>query len=70
MRATEFDRKFDDGEDMTDHLDWSKAIRPNARIKQADCKTSDEMEVSGVQHAPFRNSLQRSETDRASMEST
>ena len=34
MKATEFDRKFDDGEDMTDHLDWSKAIRPNARRKQ------------------------------------
>ena len=63
MRATEFDRKFDDGEDMTDHLDWSKATRPNAQIKQVDCKTSEEMEVSDVRHAPFRNSLQRSEME-------
>ena len=67
MRAAEFDRKFDAGEDMTDHLDWSKAIRPNARRKRLDCKTSDE---SDVRLTPCRNSLQRSETDRASMEST
>jgi len=70
MKATEFDRKFDDGEDMTEHLDWSKAIRPNARRKQVDCKTSDEMEVSDARRAPFQNSLQRSETERVSMEST
>ena len=35
MKATEFDQKFDGGEDMTDHFDWSKATRPNA-------ETSDE----------------------------
>ncbi|NKN38340.1 CopG family transcriptional regulator [Agrobacterium sp. a22-2] len=29
ISAEEFDRKFDDGEDISDHLDWSKATRPN-----------------------------------------
>lgn len=29
ISAEEFDRKFDDGEDISDYLDWSKATRPN-----------------------------------------
>ena len=28
MKATEFDQKFDDGDDVLDHLDLSKAKRP------------------------------------------
>ncbi len=27
MKAREFDQKFDEGEDVTQHLDWSKASR-------------------------------------------
>jgi hypothetical protein len=29
ISAEEFDRKFDDGEDISDYLDWSTATRPN-----------------------------------------
>ena len=30
MRAAEFDRRFDAGEDMDPYVDWSTARRPNA----------------------------------------
>ena len=36
MKATEFDRRFDDGEDMSDHVDWSKARRPNIESKRVN----------------------------------
>lgn len=29
ITAEEFDRKFDDGEDVSAYVDWSKATRPN-----------------------------------------
>lgn len=29
MKASEFDRKFDAGEDISGDVDWSKARRPN-----------------------------------------
>ncbi|AEH78327.1 CopG family transcriptional regulator [Sinorhizobium medicae] len=29
MKASEFDRRFDAGEDITDAVDWDKAQRPN-----------------------------------------
>jgi len=29
MKATEFDERFDAGEDMSAHVDWSKARRLN-----------------------------------------
>lgn len=36
MKATEFDRRFDDGEDMSAHVDWSKARRPNTESKRVN----------------------------------
>ncbi len=30
ITAKEFDKKFDNGEDISEYLDFSKAIRPNA----------------------------------------
>jgi hypothetical protein len=27
MKASEFDKRFEDGEDMADRIDWSKATR-------------------------------------------
>lgn len=36
MKATEFDRKFDDGEDMGDEVDWSRAERPNTRLRRVN----------------------------------
>lgn len=29
ISAEEFDRKFDNGEDISEFVDWSKATRPN-----------------------------------------
>ena len=36
MKATEFDRKFDDGEDVSDLVDWTRAERPNTRAKRVN----------------------------------
>ena len=36
MKASEFDRKFDAGEDVSSHADWSKAKRPNEQIKRVN----------------------------------
>ena len=36
MKATEFDRKFDAGEDVSGHVDWSKAKRPNEQVKRVN----------------------------------
>lgn len=36
MKATEFDAKFDAGEDVSEAVDWSKARRPNDRIKRVN----------------------------------
>ncbi len=32
----EFERKFDDGEDVSDYIDWSKAIRPGLVAKRVN----------------------------------
>ncbi len=34
MKAKDFDKKFDAGEDMTEHLDFSKARRVNQDLKR------------------------------------
>jgi hypothetical protein len=36
ITAEEFDRRFDDGEDMSDYLDWSTAVRPNEATKRVN----------------------------------
>jgi len=36
ITAEEFDKKFDDGEDISEHLDWSKAVRPNLDQKRVN----------------------------------
>ena len=36
MKATEFDRKFDDGEDVDEDVDWSRARRPNTQAKRVN----------------------------------
>jgi hypothetical protein len=35
MEATEFDKKFDAGEDVRGAVDWSQARRPNDQPKRA-----------------------------------
>jgi hypothetical protein len=36
MKARKFDKKFDDGEDVSDFLDWDNAKRPNLEIKRVN----------------------------------
>jgi hypothetical protein len=36
MKAKEFDNKFDSGEDMAEHLDFSKAQRINQKPKRVN----------------------------------
>ena len=36
MKAKEFDKKFDSGEDITKHLDYSKARRPEYEQKRVN----------------------------------
>jgi hypothetical protein len=36
MKATEFDKRFDAGEDVADQVDWSKARRPNVATKRVN----------------------------------
>lgn len=36
MKATDFDTKFESGEDLGDAVDWSKAKRPNDTLKRVN----------------------------------
>ena len=36
MKASEFDKKFDAGEDVSEAIDWSQARRPNEQPKRVN----------------------------------
>jgi CopG antitoxin of type II toxin-antitoxin system len=36
ISAEEFDRRFDDGEDMADYIDWSSARKPGLELKRVN----------------------------------
>lgn len=36
MKASEFERRFDTGEDASEHVDWSKAQRPNIESRRVN----------------------------------
>ncbi len=36
ISGEEFDRRFDDGEDMAEYIDWSKATRPGLEAKRVN----------------------------------
>jgi hypothetical protein len=36
ISAEEFDRRFDDGEDMSEYLDWSSFSRPGLEMKRVN----------------------------------
>lgn len=42
----EFDRRFDAGEDMTNHLDWSTARRPGLEIQRVNLDMPQHMVAS------------------------
>lgn len=58
MKATEFDRKFDDGEDMSTHVNWSKARRPNIESKRVNVDFPAWM-VSGLDQQAKRLGITR-----------
>lgn len=36
MKATEFDKRFEDGEDLSGQVDWGAARRPNVETKRVN----------------------------------
>ena len=36
MKASELERKFDAGEDVSDAIDWSRARRPNLEVRRVN----------------------------------
>ena len=36
ISSEEFDRRFDDGEDMSNYIDWSSARRPGLEIQRVN----------------------------------
>ena len=36
IKAGELDRKFDAGEDVSEHVDWSQASRPNTKTRRVN----------------------------------
>ena len=36
MKAHDFDRAFEAGEDVDAHVDWSKARRPNVEVRRVN----------------------------------
>lgn len=43
ISAEEFDRRFDDGEDMGDYIDWTLARRPGEGIERVDLDLTQRM---------------------------
>jgi len=36
MKATDLDERFDAGDDIGEHIDWSKARRPNLDVRRVN----------------------------------
>jgi CopG antitoxin of type II toxin-antitoxin system len=43
ISGEEFDRRFDDGEDMADYIDWSSARRPGLEKRRVNVDFTDHM---------------------------
>ena len=54
ISAEEFDRRFDDGEDMSDFLDWSRARRPGLESKRVNLDMPQHMVAKLDTHARNR----------------
>jgi CopG antitoxin of type II toxin-antitoxin system len=51
ISAEEFDRRFDDGEDMSDYLDWSTFRRPGLAPKRVNLDMPQHMVAKLDTHA-------------------
>ena len=58
MKATDFDAAFDDGADMSDHVNWSKARRPNIKPKRVNVDFPAWV-VEGLDHQANRLGITR-----------
>ncbi len=54
ISAEEFDRRFDDGENMSDYLDWSTARRPGQEPKRINLDVPQAMAAQLDAHARKR----------------
>ena len=54
ISAAEFDRRFDDGEDMSDYLDWSSFRRPGLESKRVNLDMPQHMVAKLDVHAKSR----------------
>ena len=54
ISAEEFDRRFDDGEDMADYVDWSRARRPGLESKRVNLDMPQHMVAKLDVHAKSR----------------
>lgn len=58
MKATEFDRQFDAGEDVSGEVDWAKGRRPNLEVKRVNVDFTTWM-VEGLDHEAQRRGITR-----------
>jgi len=58
LKATEFDRAFDKGEDVSDHVDWSQTRRPNVAIRRVNVDFPAWV-VAGLDHEAQRLGVTR-----------
>ncbi len=54
ISAEEFDRRFADGEDMSDYLDWSTFRRPGLEVKRVNLDMPQHMIAKLDQQARLR----------------
>ena len=56
--AEEFDRRFDDGEDMGDYIDWNSNRRPNLEIRRVNVDFPQWM-IAGLDREAKRRGVTR-----------
>ena len=56
--AEEFDRRFDDGEDMGDYIDWNSLRHPNLEIKRVNVDFPQWM-IAGLDREAKRRGVTR-----------
>lgn len=54
ISAEEFDRRFDDGEDMSEYVDWSSFRRPGLEVKRVNLDMPQHMIAKLDMHAKRR----------------
>jgi hypothetical protein len=64
ISATDLDKKFDDGEDVSEYFDWSTARRPNREPKRVDVELPTWM-VNGLDLEAARLGITRQALIRA-----